>query len=103
MNYETALALEKAGFPQEGNGSWICEKEGLHPGRESEEDLYLPTLEELIEACGDESFVLGRSFDKCGRAGDWDAQVYDAKTRTIGTGSTPNDAVANLWLALNKP
>ena len=62
--------------------------------------VYLPTLEELIEACGDEFRGL--------EVGDWPAEdkshIWYAKSKSqvIAEGSTPEEAVANLWLELNK-
>lgn len=94
MNYDLALKLKNAGFPQGEIGSWICCVEGLHVGRESEDDIYVPTLSELIEACGDSFYSLHIvSTTK----GNWEAR---ATSDEIGTGFTPEEAVANLWLAL---
>lgn len=65
--------------------------------------LLVPTLEELIGACGktykDEyEFFLAWSLNK------WFACFLDANFRSAdlpnGEGSTPEEAVANLWLAL---
>ena len=49
MNYELALALKNAGFPQAGGGKWIGSPQKIvwrHDDR-----AYCPTLEELIDAC----------------------------------------------------
>jgi hypothetical protein len=65
----------------------------------------IPTLEELIEACGEVFYRLElMSGDDCGnekwksvRGGHKGLQnLYE------GIGSTPTEAVARLWLALNK-
>ena len=60
MNYELALELKKAGFPQEGKGE-LRNENGLSPmlangfplEGEYGEFVYFPTLEELIEGCED--------------------------------------------------
>ncbi len=67
---------------------------------ESEEGKYLtvykPTLSELIEACGDRFNCLERMI------GCWIA-IYDGDAAYfIGEGITPEEAVAHLWLELNK-
>jgi hypothetical protein len=51
-----------------------------------------PTLEELIEACGSKNFQLTADAN-----GTWTAQSFI--TATSGTGSTPEEATARLWLA----
>lgn len=64
-----------------------------------ETEVACPTLSELIEACGDDFFGIKRSKV----AGVWGAWVYaDAEVDdTHCLGSTPEEAVAKLWLALN--
>ena len=51
-----------------------------------------PELEELIEACGSKNFQLTADLK-----GDWIARSFI--TATSGTGSTPAEATARLWLA----
>lgn len=78
-------------------------------------DVYAkPTLEELIEVCGDRKTIRLQSFwnqndiawqpdklewqaDTCGHFEPWDAD-----THKTGLGKTPTEAVANLWLALKE-
>lgn len=110
MNYELAKRLKDAGFPQNPNdhnespNSWF-DKDGdlLDFVSDLEADVYNPTLSELITACG-------RCF---GGLQPWDALNYpfkkwrvDRRESGIGIflfyGSTPEETVANLWLALNK-
>ena len=102
MNYELAKQLKDAGFPQEGKGETIGVSGGLieHSG-----DVYLPTLSELIEACGEEFYSLLRSATSDGEKMDkglslWHAIIYQEKS--VGTGETPEEAVARLYIALNK-
>ena len=64
--------------------------------------VYVPTLSELIEACG----VKGTQFTLFGRDKDrWEAtnlDGFDLQVQTLTKyGSTPEEAVANLWIALN--
>lgn len=45
LTYDICLALKKAGFPQKEPNSWSPQFEKL--------EEYIPTLSELIEACGE--------------------------------------------------
>ena len=86
MNYELQHKLKDAGFPQ-GD----CD--------EIEGDVtYEPSLSELIEACGDLSFKLEwGSNEKV-----WYAHGSIGRGGEDTKGETPEEAVANLWLELNK-
>ena len=81
MNYETAKELKDAGY-----------------------DLNKASLEELIEACGEE-FVLT---NECGMWEAWSGstsemvRMGEASAKFEVEGKTPSEAVAKLWLALNK-
>ena len=103
MDYLLAKQLKDAGFPQKefsfnqpftGNG-W--------PGDVRPADYpYNPTLEELIEACGDELRYLENDERK---SATWKAYPRHYKAdnpKDYHLGSTPTEAVAKLWLALNK-
>lgn len=99
MNYELAKELKDAGFLQP-------DKDNYYPGdylggHAENERAYAPTLEELIEACGENNFTLqhpnGADFWTAGTSDTW----MGDKT-AVGQGSTPTEAVARLWLALNK-
>ena len=86
MNYELAKQLKDAGFPQVDLG-------GFNFG----DDLNYPTLSELIEACGKN----GNNYFAAlyNQMSEWQAtSIYNDE----GKGSTPEEPVANLWLALNK-
>jgi len=106
MNYELAKALKDAGYPQKSAGDRINPKGYLEYSGcwdDSNEDDYitLPTLSELIEACGEGIARLWRvdeSYDK-GKT-KWCATGKNDFLDGLGT--TPEEAVANLWLALNK-
>ncbi len=104
MDYETAKKLKDVGFVQ--NPHSISEREeGLGIDSDGKVrnfypfDAYLPTLSEIIEACGD-------GFDclMTGKISGWSAGTYD---RYAGDwvhdeeGKTPEEAMANLWISLN--
>lgn len=133
ISYELALQLKEAGFPQTGERPWYCgghiwyedeEEKGTHlecPEKEiqSGEDRYcgsaqltaefaieVPTLSELIEACGDKFDNLSlrhvnSSYDNHAKWGAY-ASANEHEEDNIGYGSTPEEAVAKLWLELNK-
>ena len=116
MNNKLEKKLKDAGCPQnidiggknyDQNGQlWIASLEArpLPP-----QDTYVPTLSELIEACG----VSFRELEKYSNTENgklvyyWAAYAIDDATgRMTGgskfKGSTPEESVANLWMALNK-
>ena len=64
------------------------------------EKVYFPTLSELIEACGEDNKPTIRPWNIF----EWQASVPHKTLRKItqGVGKTPEEAVANLWLELNK-
>lgn len=79
MDYELAQQLKEAGFPQKGDGK--------------------PSLSELIEACGDTLTRLSCINRK------WETNSFidlDTDEVSQGKGSTPEKAVAKLYIALNK-
>ena len=95
MDYSLANELQNEGFPQGGRGRWTVD-----PNRivvRSEDRAYVPTLEELIEACGDD-FGGIRRWDR----GTWQCARFSELGTPIQNGKTPAEAVAYLWLALNK-
>lgn len=92
MNYELAKRLKEAGFPQKNfpvEFECVCGGNKFHPadGRCS---AYLVPLEELIEACGVHFAHLVKN--EGGWACNWGIMDFP----------TPTEAVAKLWLALNK-
>jgi hypothetical protein len=110
MTYELAEQLKDAGFPQssftptscrcmdntiEKDGTWVC-------GCKDEDYLKVPTLSELIAACGEE-FILEKV--NSGGLHSWTAGTFIDRNGEIEyaqTAETPEEAVAKLWLALNK-
>lgn len=124
MDYELAKQLKDAGFPQKERMAYWMKHDGedpfvIHPGLfnrtvQSYRDGYplsevvaAPTLEELIEACGTD-FMLT---NECGIWEAWSnigaKRTYPARLGETGAeheckGSTPTEAVANLYLALKQ-
>lgn len=123
MNYEIAKQLKDAGFPK--SEGWFetlyycnsdsycnntsmdseitkspCESCGWFGWRSMNKEPRV-TLSELIEACGDRFYgVIRDFFDKGWTAGEyWD---YDFFGGEIAYGNTPEEAVANLYIQLNK-
>lgn len=97
MNYELATKLKEAGFPQ-----------GIDPER-----LIYPTLAELITACGSKFFYVSKltgynafpENQEKPKLLPWGAKGLlenPEKYTEMFLGSTPEEAVANLWLELNK-
>lgn len=93
MNYELAKKLKDAGFPQDLDGNKLL---GMVP--------YAPTLSELIEACGEDVWVIAR-VNYMGVDG-WIAGQDSNTPKDIQTWKLftfdphVETAVANLWLAL---
>ena len=95
MNYELAKKLKEAGFPQREVGyeqdaylgEYLNKK---HENDEFYDNAYAPCLSELIEACGDMTLVK-----------KVDTFTYEAFTDKLSfVGSTPEEAVAFLWLEI---
>lgn len=97
LSYEICKELKDAGFPLKINSRHIANQ--VVNGEYTGLFAYRPTLEELIEACGDNFWSLTAS-----TAGDaWYARsVSMFSNQDSFHGDTPAEAVANLWLALNK-
>ena len=117
MNYKLAKQLKDAGFPQ--NTIWVWTKDGsmnVEPKRycmnieeEREEVFNLqnsfivadPTLSELIDACENELYFRLDSY-----MDEWRARISGNKNEKDihieCLGKTTKEAVAKLWLRLNK-
>ena len=99
INYELAKQLKDAGFPQVkeptyGQGYWYSENGG--------EGVYIPTLSELIEACqkGEEANSVNL-FTTRDIGCEAIKQFRFSGSYMKGIGSTPEEAVAKLWLQLH--
>lgn len=108
MNYKLAKELKDAGFPMPNRAKVWCvtknHEEYEHdlaqatPDVDLPEDaMWIPTLSELIEACGDDFYVL-RKLEK----GEWVADNPRFADIDDLIGKTPEETVARLWLALQK-
>jgi len=116
MNYKLAKQLKDAGFKQKGNSHQyittnfeIIEQKmeemsaGMWGYPEPPEDLgyYIPTLPELIDACGDkfDSLSIGEDKKWICMGGEWSE---DYGIEFITEGETYDIAVAKLLLELYK-
>ncbi len=117
ISFELAKQLKDAGFPQEvqeriiaynenmteiviGNeivGQLIGEVKNLYDSPENRENVYVPSLSELIDACGEKFYELKRVGDR-----------YFATDGISKIGYSnlfyrnPDEAVAQLYLEINK-
>jgi hypothetical protein len=96
MENELAQELEKAGYLQpdvedelEYEGSFRSTTDG---------DVYIPTLSELIEVCGDNFYKLEASVEN---APVDDVVTYIVNDHYLFRGNTPEIAVAKLYLAIH--
>jgi hypothetical protein len=118
MNYELCKLLKDAGFPQETKAigdeyfqqmghprmgiphQWavftVIDPTINHPSLEKTM-VKIPTLSELIEKCVEEIWTLRQ--DGKGR---WVAKTHGLQEQYVPYSPTPEEAVARLWLALNK-
>ena len=92
MEYKLAKQLKDAGFPQKAKSEYP-----LYMCEDDKEPLQIPTLSELIEACGDRFTSLqleDGTWYTDGITGD----ILDHEKK----GETPEEAVAKLYIKLNK-
>ncbi len=99
ITYELAKKLKDTGFPQKNTCSFspTC-RHGMDEGIEC---VYVPTLSELIEACGMPK-VHGGVYCTDLKWGAWTKIKDEDGLEIVGHGSSSEEAVTNLWLALNK-
>lgn len=104
MNYELAKQLKEAGFEH----NW-CSEDDCSCLTNGSNNSCFPTLSKLIEACGEEftaliapkKDMLEKLLADSGRPDvQWCAHSHSLKI--FGFGSTPEEAVARLYLELNK-
>lgn len=105
MNYKLAKQLKEAGFKPsfkeyEKRRSLECQ----NPNEWNDEQIYEPSLSELIEACGENFFQLEREYDSYTfETLNWSCYPHiNSGINEMIRGSTPEEAVAKLWLELNK-
>jgi len=98
MDFALAKNLKDTGFPQMLDKK---DRYSFFDGPDTTgEDCYAPTLSELIEACGEDFNGLDREVDSKEMEVYWVGKAWSLDRNTHG--STPEEAVARLWLALNK-
>lgn len=116
ISFELATKLKDAGFPQNGvMGDWVYVWEDEDPvlledsERQNENMIFIPSLEELIEACGISFVALVNDFNGQVEAvirvnidsnKIWHCWSNQPK-RGDSFGATPEVAVANLYLFLH--
>jgi hypothetical protein len=98
MDYELADQLKEAGFPQGGAGLWTFPPNNL-VARPSDR-VYVPTLSELIDACADLEQLQKVVNDLRALEAGYKWQAVAQFNHTYG--ATPEEAVARLWLTLNR-
>lgn len=118
MNYETAKKLKEVGFIQR---KWKYARHYIPDKNEMGEQMivlyenykgsgkdlvYIPSLEELIEACGDDivlwHYSAGHNEKWCaGKIKECSDNYLDDYPEPRTRGKTPLEAVAKLWLKLN--
>lgn len=107
MEYKLARELRDAGFPQEGVKEPYCitcadwaKTPLICLNRKHEREfIKVPTLSELIEACTGRGRNFSLTYKK--ESLKWKATSYYNNV-IPGFGKTPEEAVAHLYLALNK-
>lgn len=103
IDFPLANKLKEAGFAQGGHGRWTVDPEQIV----ARDRAYVPTVEELIEACGEQLWSIVRL-----QHADLHGHRWIARDATIDdngdtpafqvSGRSPEEAVARLWLILNK-
>ena len=96
MKYELAKELKDAGFPQReplSHRPYQCGKT-LKEQNEMSQCIYIPNLDELIEACGKDFGYLAR------KGNGFIANSDGSHEDTVG--KTPEEAVAKLYIKLKK-
>jgi len=120
LSYELCKKLKDAGWSQEFSygdcgmtpeGGYTYHDEHTNDYLE-ENEVKIPSLSELIEACiegvefGFDSLVYYPEGSRSNINHKWEAYAkYDPSYEDgnrLGTGEAPEEAVANLWLELNK-
>lgn len=111
MNYELAKKLKKMGFPHDWSQFEEHDPELLAVNWDMYGEGYCPTLSELIAACGENfgGLDLGYINIKYTNIENMNTEIgvkkwyaHSPKNKIGGDGSTPEEAVASLWLKLNE-
>lgn len=115
MDYELAKELKEAGFPQENSDYSYRDSTKFGRGVEIQQEdsatgeflCSIPDLSELIEACNNMTALTKTAPERGLMRARWIAEAWpylmDVQTEQVQSiGKTPEEAVAKLWLALNK-
>lgn len=118
MDYKLAKELKEAGFPQAADEKGTLRKGGSYlfpegmtlatPKKKFDAAIsYAPTLEELIEACNNLTVLRKTAPERGKLSARWIAEAWpymlDVHTSQVqAIGDTPTEAVARLWLALQR-
>lgn len=103
ISYKLAKQLKDAGFPQKIYRFAAVTKQDKDNIKAAKEGLRMPTLLELVEACGDETVRLIKYTSRLiDTEYERDHQCEAICKNKIGFGSTLEEAVASLYLELNK-
>lgn len=112
LDYTLAKELKVAGFKQgsidqERPHSWYDAGGDLSDWWTGDDGTYIPTLSELIEACGEELIAIQREYPESSDGKTWCAvrewyAYYPPEVERGEYGNSPEEAVARLWLAINK-
>lgn len=105
MNYQLAKQLGDAGFPLiKVSTDPLARRMGLFFAFDGV-DYYEPSLDELIEVCGENFGTLSQHVER--KLWEATSKIEKDKPAVRGMGATPSEAVASLWLAwmneVNKP
>lgn len=115
MNYELAKKLKDAGFPQHIEDDLDYDRDGIEVVFPSGERVYVPSLSELIDACGEDFEALVRinkpkviwwaypteEWHKNSKH-SYVFDCYRGKRGEYECGLEPEEAVAKLWLKLKE-
>ena len=100
ISYELSKKLEDAGYKPKSPLGWYINEAGYFgSGINEKNGVYCPTLPELIEACGSWRSVEQLPLRNINEGYIYKAMSWDGDS---DEGSTPEEAVAHLWLELNK-
>jgi hypothetical protein len=83
-----------------GKGAWIVSPDNLVS--RPEDRVYVPALEELIEACVYFNALSKEVPHRWIARANWITPPENLHYLEMGHGLTPTEAVARLWLALHK-
>lgn len=107
ISYELAKQLKDAGFSQffpQDDEMEIYDAIKIQKIKDKyAKDVYIPTLSELIEACGESFGYLIPARDVNRKIIGWGVKNFEGNAGVIEhSGSTPEEAVANLYLETHK-